>query len=268
MATLLFFYPLKFKMPAYWLLPLWLVAEFFYGSAYGQFSPVAHWAHVGGFLFGMLGAYVVRRSGLEQQANEAIESELGWKSNPDIVRASEAMDQGRLDEAAAALQQHLTANPPSVDALNLLQLVQWRRQDMPAYLQATIQLCQFHLKAQDFDAAWKAFEEFNTGGGDKMPAATWLELIRNLESQQNFERAVTEYEHLVAAYPAQKESVLALLSAGRLYLKKLNRPADALRNYKAAQASTVPHRDWEANIKMGIQAAEEASKPLATGTVK
>jgi hypothetical protein len=37
-------------------------------------------------------------------------------------------------------------------------------------------------------------EEFNTGGGDKMPLATWLELIRNLESQQNFERAVAEYE--------------------------------------------------------------------------
>ena len=142
MATLLFFYPLKFKMPAYWLLPLWLVAELFYGSAHGQFSPgqfspVAHWAHVGGFLFGMLGANVVRRSGLEQQANEAIESELGWMSNPDIVGASDAMDQGHLDEAAAALQKHLTANPPSIDALNLLQLVQWRRQDMPAYLQAT-----------------------------------------------------------------------------------------------------------------------------------
>jgi hypothetical protein len=85
MATLLFFYPLKFKMPAYWLLRLWLVAELFYGSARGQFSPVAHWAHVGGFLFGMLGANVVRRSGLVQQANEAIESELGWMSNPDVV---------------------------------------------------------------------------------------------------------------------------------------------------------------------------------------
>jgi len=41
------------------------------------------------------------------------------------------MDQGRLGEAAAALQKHLTANPPSIDALNLLQLVQRRRQDMP-----------------------------------------------------------------------------------------------------------------------------------------
>jgi tetratricopeptide (TPR) repeat protein len=268
MATLLFFYPLKFKTPAYWLLPLWLVGEFFYGSAYGQFSPVAHWAHVGGFLFGMLGAYAVRRSGLEQQANEAIESELGWKSSPDIVSASEAMDRGRLEEASAALQKHLTANPTSMDALNLLQLVQWRRQDMPAYLQATILLCQFHLKAQDFEAAWKNFEEFNTGGGDKMPAATWLELLRHLESQQNFERAVTEYERLAAAYPSQKESLLALLSAGRLHLKKLNRPADALRNYKAAQASTVPHLDWETNIRMGIQAAEGASQPVPSDTLK
>jgi len=104
-------------------------------------------------------------------------------------------------------------------------------------------LCQFHLEAPDFDAAWKTFEEFNTGGGDKMPAATWLD-IRNLQSQQNFEPAVAEYERLVAAYPAQKESLLALLSAG-ICLRKLNRPADALRNYKATQASTVPHLDWE-----------------------
>ena len=184
------------------------------------------------------------------------------------MSASEATDQGRFDEAAALLQKYLAANPPSLDALNLLQLVQWRRQDMPAYLQATIQMCQFHLKAQDFDAAWKTFEEYNSGGGDRMPAATWLELTRQLESQQNFERAVAEYERLAAAYPTQKESLLALLSAGRLCLKKLNRPADALRNYKAVQASMVPHLDWETNIKMGIQSAEEACKPLASGALK
>jgi hypothetical protein len=78
----------------------------------------------------------------------------------------------------------------------------------------------------------------------KCPAATWLELIRNLESRQNFERAVAEYERLAAAYAAQKESLLALLSAG-ICLRKLNRPADTLRNYKAPQASTIPHLDWE-----------------------
>jgi hypothetical protein len=80
------------------------------------------------------------------------------------------------------------------------------------------------LKAPDFE--WKTSEEFNTGGGDKMPAATWLELIRNLESQQNFERAIAEYERLAAACPAQKEPSLALLFAGRICLRKLNRPAN------------------------------------------
>jgi tetratricopeptide (TPR) repeat protein len=268
MLTFVVFYPLRFKMPAYWLLPLWLAAEFFYGSAFGQSSSVAHWAHVGGFVFGMLGAYVVQRSGLEQQANDAIETQIAWKSDPDIDRASEAMGQGQLDQAAAILQKHLTEKPASFDALNLLQLMHWRRQDMPAYLQATIQLCQFHLKAQDFDAAWKAFEEYNTGGGENMPASTWLELTRMLESQENFDRAVDEYERLAAAHPTSKESVLALISAGRLCLRRLNRPADAVRNYKAANASPVPHLDWETNIIAGIQNAEKACSPTPAAPLK
>jgi len=91
-----------------------------------------------------------------------------------------------------------------------------------------------------------------------MPAATWLELGRIAEGQQNFERAMTEYEHLAQAYPNERQSVLALLSAGRLALKQLNRPSDALLYYKAAKASKVPHVDWETNIQEGIQAAEKA----------
>jgi tetratricopeptide (TPR) repeat protein len=92
-----------------------------------------------------------------------------------------------------------------------------------------------------------------------MPAATWLELGRIAEGQQNFERAMTEYEHLAQAYPNERQSVLALLSAGRLALKQLNRPSDALLYYKAAKASKVPHLDWETNIQAGIQAAEKAA---------
>jgi hypothetical protein len=56
------------------------------------------------------------------------------------------------------------------------------------------------------------------------------------------------------------------LAAGRLCLKRLNRPADALKFYKAAAASQVPHLDWEANIQAGIRDAERASAPMPTGT--
>ncbi|HEY1469698.1 MAG TPA: BTAD domain-containing putative transcriptional regulator [Candidatus Acidoferrum sp.] len=101
-----------------------------------------------------------------------------------------------------------------------------------------------------------------------MPAATWLELCRAAEAMENHERAVDEYERLADAHPAQKESILALLSAGRLCLRKLNRPADALRNYKAAKDSLVPHLDWGTNIAAGIRDAEKASGVTVAPPVK
>jgi membrane associated rhomboid family serine protease len=265
MLLFLIVFRIRFKAPAYWLLPLWLAMEFFYGSALGTTSPVAHWAHVGGFLFGMAGAFALQQSGMEQKANDAIESKLSWSGAPEVVQASEAMEQGKLDEAASILQKHVAANPNSADALNLLQQAHWRRSDMAAYRDATVQLCQVYLKNQDQDNAWRAFEEYQNAGGDKMPAATWLEIIRSLETQQHFDRAVSEYERLAEAYPTEKQSLLAQLAAGRLCLKRLNRPEAALKFYKAAAASKVPHLDWEANIQAGIQDAERAMVPTPTG---
>jgi len=231
----------------------------------GTSSPVAHWAHVGGFLFGMAAAYGIMRSGLEQKASDAIASKIGWSADPDIVRASDALENSKLDEAAAILRNHLKQKPSSADALQILQQVQWRRSDMPAYREATAQLCQVHLRAQDVEAAWSDFEAYRNAGGDPLPASLWLDVARMLETQQNFERAATEYEQLAHAHPKEKQSILALLGAGRIYLRKLNRPEDALRNYQAADASPVPHLDWEANIQAGIGEAEKALRRTPVG---
>jgi hypothetical protein len=114
------------------------------------------------------------------------------------------------------------------------------------------------LKANDAEAVWQDYQEFKNVGGEHLPAATWLEVGRLAETQENFSRAVTEYENLAKAYPSEKQSILALLSGGRLTLKKLNRPSEALLFYKAAAASTVPHAEWEPNIQKGILEAEKA----------
>jgi len=71
-------------------------------------------------------------------------------------------------------------------------------------------------------------------------------------------RAVEECDKLTKAFPAERPALMALLTAGRISLKNLNRPEDALRYYKAADASPVPHLDWEANIKAGMVNAEKA----------
>jgi hypothetical protein len=82
-----------------------------------------------------------------------------------------------------------------------------------------------------------------------------LDLCRVPEQQHNFERAVSEYEKLVAAYPSERQSLLARLGAARICLKRLNRPLDALRLYEGASASAVPHLDLDLDIQSGIREA-------------
>src|SRR5690242_4521027 len=247
-----------FKAPAYSLLPLWLLTEIFYGAMVGQASGVAHWAHIGGFIFGMLGALVIQHTGLEHKANAAIEEKLGWTADPAIVQGTECLEQGRWDEGIAVLRNYLQAKPDAADALSLLRQLYWCKNDAPAYLEASIKLCQLHLKEQDKEAAVQDYQDYLNAGGNRMPAAAWLELGRIFEGQQNYDRALNEYDQLAQTYAKERQSILALLSAGRISLKLMNRPTDALRFYSAAKASPVPHLDWETNIQAGIQGAQKA----------
>ena len=89
-----------------------------------------------------------------------------------------------------------------------------------------------------------------------------------LETQQNFDRAATEYERLAESHPTEKQSILALVAAGRLYLKKLNRADEALKCYEKANASKVPHLDWQPNIDAGIRDAKAAGAQAGLLTSK
>jgi hypothetical protein len=210
----------------------------------------------------------LRYSGLEHKANAAIEAKVTWTADPGLLKATELMEHGKVDEAVTALQGFLATKPESLEGCTLLSQIYWRKSDIPNYHTSMIKLCQLHLKAQDFEAAWQDYHEYANSGGDRLPAATWLDLCRAAEGQQNFERAVSEYERLAKAYPNDRQSILALLSAGRLSLKQLNRPSDALVYYKAAKASRVPHADWESNIQAGIEAAEKAAGASLAPTAK
>src|ERR1700726_4029888 len=161
----------RFHARAYWLLPLWLGMEIFSGAIFGSSSGVAHWAHVGGFVFGAVGAVGLSYSGLEHVANQAIEAKVTWTADPAIVQATEKMDQGNVDEAVAILQSHTASGSASIHAWTLLSQLYWRKNDIPKYHEAIIKLCQLHLKAKDIDAAWEDFGEYLNSGGEQMPAS-------------------------------------------------------------------------------------------------
>jgi len=73
-----------------------------------------------------------------------------------------------------------------------------------------------------------------------------------------------EHEKLAEAWPQDRSSVLALISAGRIQQRQLNQPQQGLRLYIAAQNSPVPHQDWNETIRKGVDTA--MGKPKASTT--
>src|SRR5438552_16484796 len=92
----------------------------FYGSLIGQASGVAHWAHVGGFISGALGALIIARTGLEHQANAVIEDKIGWTAYPAAGQGAALLDEGKFDEGSAVPQKHKAAKTDASDAHSLL----------------------------------------------------------------------------------------------------------------------------------------------------
>jgi len=160
MGWLLMYRFYRFKMAAYWLLPLWLLTEIFSGTISGQASGVAHWAHIGGFVFGAMIAFGVRKSGLEQIADKGIQSKIEWVSHPLLAEANEQMEKGELDPAAANLKKLLLEKPDSQDAYRMLQRIHWQKSDIPAHHGALQKLLGLELKANDPDGALQTFQDF------------------------------------------------------------------------------------------------------------
>jgi membrane associated rhomboid family serine protease len=248
----------QFQASAYWLLPFWLGTEILYGWVLGSSSGVAHWAHVGGFLFGALAALAIQHSGLEHKANKAIEEKIGWTNDPELEQASGMMDHGQLADALPLLTNYVAVKPNSLDAWNLLRQIHTRQNNTKDYLEATVRTCALRLRAHQVEAAFQDYAEFVDSGGGKMPAATWLELCKGAEELQEFDRALAEYQTLAQAYPGERQALTAQLSAARLCLKRLNRPQDALALYQTAAASPIPHLDWDQHIQAGIKEAKAA----------
>src|SRR5579859_4143277 len=111
MRWILLFRMYRFSAAAYWLLPLWLFGEIFYGTLFGNMSGVAHWAHVGGFLFGALAALAIQHSGLEHKANKAIEEKVGWTNDQELEQATSMMEHGQLPDALALLTDYVAVKP-------------------------------------------------------------------------------------------------------------------------------------------------------------
>jgi membrane associated rhomboid family serine protease len=247
---------IKFNVPAYVILPLWLLMNVSSGVVarfVGAEGGIAYWAHIGGFAFGALGAFLLRTSGLEHSADQAIEAKVSWSADPLIVRAHNSLAENNLAGAIACLRQLVQEQSESLDGWDLLFKVQERKKDYEGQKETLAVLCRLRVMAGELEDAARDYEMYKNLGGDKLPRGVWLELCRHFEREQRWELAVEEYEKLAHAFPNERAGVSALVSAGRICVTNLGSPERAEKFFKGAEMSAVPHSDLDGAIQEGLQ---------------
>jgi len=116
-----------FKAPAWVMLPIWLALEIFSVNAIDSVNAegggVAHWAHIWGFIFGVVVAAGMKRFKIEEKhVNPKIEAQVhfvdeGYKA---FEEATQKINEGKSDEAYALLLIAARKNPMDKDVVESL----------------------------------------------------------------------------------------------------------------------------------------------------
>lgn len=105
--------PVMFSAPAYVMLPLWVGVEMLFGLVL-QGSSTAHWAHVGGFLFGVAAAGALRVAGVDRKLDDAVEKAAVLGDDPRVDAALLMIGKGDAKQAQAMLEGLAKEKPSSI----------------------------------------------------------------------------------------------------------------------------------------------------------
>jgi membrane associated rhomboid family serine protease len=247
---------IRLSSPVYIVFPTWLLGLAFWGKSAGETTNAAYWAQAGALVFGIALGSLLWVTGIESYWTHKIEAEVGLSADPHIAKAAAYLENGDIDSAIDSVIAHIAQKPYSVEPHEMLVSLYNRKGNvLTKYLKALEALCEVQLRAANPESAWENYETYLKAGGRNMPAETWFQLARFAENQGKWERAVTEYEEFARAWPDERSSVLAMISAGRINLQQFGRQEEAKRLYTAAQNSPVPHSDWDDVIRKGLEKA-------------
>jgi membrane associated rhomboid family serine protease len=132
-----FFFVGTFDAPAWLMLPLWFFKELFFAHAMDTIAPgrgggpVAFWAHVWGFVFGVVVAYAISHFKVEERfIHSTIESKITLVDNTAVETAAQMAESGDTAGAIDALEKELLARPENVDAAVALWNICFAREDL------------------------------------------------------------------------------------------------------------------------------------------
>jgi membrane associated rhomboid family serine protease len=205
-----------FKAPAWLMLPIWLALEIFSANRIDSVNPdgggVAHWAHIWGFIFGVVVAALMKRFKIEETfVHPKIESQVhfvdeGYKA---FEEARLKIDGGNTDEAYALLLGAARKSPMNRDVVESL----WNQgKELGKEKEAAeffIRLIESEIRRDQMDVAFVHFMELR----GKVPQASVsmtckFMLMKYLTERQDYKEAKELTAELVKEVDLNSSPVL------------------------------------------------------------
>lgn len=239
------------NVPAVWAIGGFAAYEVVRGltslSSGGQSDNTANWAHVGGFLFGVLLALPLRmrEDGRREYRQEDAES---------------AAQAGRLDQAAAFYRLLLSEKPEDANAHRALARICVQLGQSEAAHRHFMDTLRLRLRERDSPAAAEIYEEichsFTT-----FPLSPLLlqRTASACEEAQRFPLALRALGELCRSFPDAPEAEMGLLRMGKLHLQRLGQP-DSAQGILEEFLRLYPSSEWCLHVQRLLGEARQAQR--------
>ncbi|MDI1431666.1 rhomboid family intramembrane serine protease, partial [Polyangium sorediatum] len=255
-VTFLRLRPIFFTAPAYVMLPLWLALQITYLMLAPR-NGVAYAAHVGGFVFGVVVAGVLRLSGVEKKLDDAVEQSVTTMQDPRIVEASDLITQGRAAEALVLLDELHAEMPSSIDVqleiLRATKMLGQRAREMAAYAR----LMQLYVRAGEADGAIALFRELRAEKRLlELPAATLMQMGQMLDGA-GFPRDATDAYEAVHRNNAETLLAVKAILAHAKIATRLGAIEEARALFTAARESPFSTKELDDAALVELEALDQ-----------
>ena len=239
-------------VPAIWAVGCFAALQVIAGVASladgGRSDSTANWAHVGGFLFGMLLALPLkmREDGRREYQKED---------------AEDAASAGRMDQAAAYYRLLLTDKPDDVEAHRALGRVCVQLGQGEAAHRHFTDALRLSLRAGHSPAVADVYEEVCLSfTAFPLPPSLLQRVGSACEEMQRFPLALRALGDLCRDFPQAPEAEMALLRMGKLHLQRLGQP-DSAQGILEEFLRLYPASEWRTHVQRLLGEARQAQHP-------
>jgi membrane associated rhomboid family serine protease len=208
-------------------LPLWFLIELACAPVGGD-SGTAHWAHIGGFVFGALVGAAMKYLHLEKKyvAPMVEDSFEKLKMSFSMREATRKMDEGNIDEAIPLLLATIREEPDNVDAPLILARIYGEQGKTNEAVSMYNTALDRMIIDGNIEALRACYEEAKEKGLiEKLSEKNIYQSAVLFEKKERFADAVKSYGMYIALFPIGKVRAKALCRTYILFKHKLKQPS-------------------------------------------